>query len=84
MGYCLTKGDAMANRNEKTPGNTPGRYYVDTTCTGCGVCIDTAPGVFVMHDSVAYVVKQPDASSETAAADAKASCPSESIGDDGV
>jgi len=73
----------MANKNEKTEGNVPGRYYVDTSCTGCGLCVDTAPLVFAMKGDTAAVVKQPDAAGETAAADAKSSCPSESIGDDG-
>lgn len=75
----------MADKNTKTIGNVPGRYYVDTSCTGCGLCVDSAPAVFALNaDNLAAVVKQPSAAEETSAADAKASCPSGSIGDNGA
>jgi ferredoxin len=76
----------MANKHLKNPENVPGKYYVDSTCIDCGLCPDTAPSVFKRHDEGGYsiVYKQPATEEEVALAeDARESCPSESIGNDG-
>jgi ferredoxin len=77
----------MADKNLKTPENIPGRYYVDNTCIDCGLCPDTAPHIFKRFDEGGYSVvhRQPQTSQEIALADeARESCPTESIGNDGM
>ncbi len=45
-------------------------------CTGCGLCVDTCPEVFVMGDSVAEVILDPVTSDlEDCAKDAEDGCP---------
>jgi len=77
----------MADRTLKIPTNVPGPYYVDETCVDCGMCPSLAPGIFRRDDhhgtSVAY--HQPITPEELASAeDARTSCPTESIGNDGA
>jgi ferredoxin len=77
----------MADKNIKTPENIPGRYYVDNTCIDCGLCPDTAPHIFKRFDEGGYSIvhRQPETSQEIALADeARESCPTESIGNDGM
>jgi ferredoxin len=77
----------MADKNLKTPENVPGRYYVDRTCIDCGLCPDTAPHIYKRFDEGGYSVvhRQPQTSQEIALADeARESCPTESIGNDGI
>ena len=39
----------MADPNDKVPGQTPGRYYVDTQCIDCDLCRETAPANFTRN-----------------------------------
>jgi len=76
----------MADRNDKNPLNVPGKYYNDLTCIDCDLCREIAPRVFTRDDDegLSYVWKQPVTSEEIAAAEeARRSCPTETIGDDG-
>ena len=74
----------MADKTQRNPDNVPGPYYTDNNCTNCGLCADSAPENFVLGDNCAYVKKQPANAAEKAACDeAKASCPSDGVGDDG-
>jgi ferredoxin len=49
-------------------------------CTGCGVCVDTCPEVFVLRDDISVVLvgEVPQEYAE-AARDAADSCPTEAI-----
>ncbi len=76
----------MADIDEKTPLNVPGKFYVDSSCIDCDLCRETAPSIFGRDDDegVSYVLKQPETDEETAAAvEAMEGCPVEAIGDDG-
>lgn len=76
----------MADKQYKVPENAKGAYYVSRDCIACGLCTQEAPDTFVMKDdgSYAFVHKQPSTEAEIAAAEqAKESCPSDSIGNDG-
>jgi ferredoxin len=56
------------------------RAVVKDDCSGCGLCVDSAPEVFEMDGSVAKVKMDPipDNLAESAR-EAAAGCPSESI-----
>jgi len=76
----------MAEPTNKTPENVPGPYYVDDTCIDCDMCRSDAPQFFQRNDDGAYtyVHRQPITAQEIALAeDARLSCPTESIGNDG-
>jgi ferredoxin len=76
----------MADASSKTPGNVGGKYYVDDTCSGCQVCIETAPNNFKMDDDeeYAFVFKQPENDEEREACEESVeNCPEEAIGNDG-
>ena len=76
----------MANKNEKVHGNVTGTYYVDNSCISCGMCEETAPKNFKVDDNgdFALVFKQPQNEEEQhACEEAKNTCPTEAIGDDG-
>jgi ferredoxin len=76
----------MANRNEKTPGNVPGQFYVDSSCIDCDMCRDKAPATFVRNDEVGLTVValQPSTDDEFVLAKAALEgCPTNSIGMDG-
>ena len=75
----------MANPNNQTPGNAPGAFYVDTNCTGCGLCEADAPDHFqVTEADIAVVVRQPDTDAERQACEqARENCPVDAIGNDG-
>lgn len=81
----MAEGEKMANKKDKIPENVPGRYYVDTECAFCQTCIDLAPENFYsQNDEYAYVKRQPEnEAEEEACKEAMASCPSDSIGNDG-
>lgn len=76
----------MAERTRKLPENIPGAYYVDETCIDCDLCRSTAPEFFKRHDGGGYsiVYRQPVTPEEAAKAEeARASCPTDTIGKDG-
>jgi len=76
----------MAELIHKTSENVSGPYYVDDTCVDCDQCRSTAPDFFTRHDArgYTYVRRQPQTPEEIALAeDARLSCPSDSIGNDG-
>jgi ferredoxin len=53
--------------------------FVDAeACTGCELCTDTMPEVFVMSDGIS-TVKNSEGASETAIQDVIDSCPAECI-----
>jgi len=75
----------MADNSAKTPGNVPGKWYVDSTCIGCALCNGTAPDIFSMSDdgSTAFVARQPSGDADMAlAAQALSDCPVGAIGKD--
>ena len=77
----------MANRNQKTPQNVSGPFYVDDTCIDCDLCRNTAPHFFSRFDEGGYTVafRQPQTAEEIALAkEALEGCPTNSIGDDGA
>ncbi|HXJ56069.1 MAG TPA: ferredoxin [Verrucomicrobiae bacterium] len=77
----------MPNRNEKNPGNVPGPFYVDSSCIDCDMCREIAPTSFQRNDDIglSIVFHQPTNPAEwDAAREAATSCPTESIGADGV
>jgi len=76
----------MADKNLKNSENVAGRFYVDNTCTDCDVCRSNAPKFFKRHDEggYSYVYRQPETPEEIAEAeDARNSCPTDTIGNDG-
>ena len=83
---AATKDNPMANRNEKSPGNAPGVFYVDSSCIDCDMCRETAPASFKRDDEIglSFVYRQPTTDAElTQAREAMTGCPTESIGNDG-
>jgi ferredoxin len=76
----------MANKNDKTPGNVPGPFYVDSTCIDCDLCRNTAPATFIRNDEIGATVagRQPVTPEEIVLAkEAAEGCPTDSIGMDG-
>ncbi len=76
----------MANSKDKAPENIPGPYYNDTTCIDCDLCRELAPQFFKRQDNggYTYVYRQPLTVEEILLAeDARVSCPTDSIGNDG-
>jgi len=75
----------MADKTARLPQNAPGKWYVDSTCIGCGLCTVTAPDIFTMgDDGQAFVARQPANDAETElAVQAANDCSAQSIGDDG-
>jgi len=77
----------MANLSDRLLFNVPGKFYVDDTCTDCGLCPDMAPSIFRRNDAEgqSHVWHQPETAEEAALAEeAMAACPTESIGADGI
>jgi len=77
----------MADVDSKLDGNVPGKYYVDDTCSACGVCSETAPDHFKLTDDEenAFVYKQPANDAEIELCEeAMEDCPEESIGNNGA
>ncbi|MGL1936515.1 MAG: ferredoxin [Fibrobacterales bacterium] len=76
----------MADISLKFEDNVPGKWYVDSECTGCELCTDHAPDNFEMSDDGgnSLVIKQPENEEEIEAMEAAMEeCPVESIGKDG-
>ena len=76
----------MADRTDKNHRNKAGNYYNDLSCIDCGLCCEVAPQIFARDDDegFAYVKRQPASPAEISAAEeARLSCPTESIGNDG-
>jgi ferredoxin len=76
----------MADKNNKVPENVPGEFYLDNSCVDCDLCRQIAPDIFARYDEggYSYVQRQPETITEFAAAEeARVSCPTESIGNDG-
>ena len=77
----------MASKDNKIPGNVPGKYYVDEDCIGCSACVDEASENFQMKEgtTLAIIYKQPDDEDQKEACEgAKDTCPVNAIGDDGA
>ncbi len=76
----------MAEQSKRLPENISGKYYIDSECINCGLCIEIAPGIFKLDEisQNQYVYKQPSLPSEIVILkEAIESCPTEAIGDDG-
>lgn len=76
----------MATASDRTPDNVPGRYYVDTSCIDCDQCRVVAPELFARNadTGLTFVQKQPVTDEEIALAEeARTTCATESIGNDG-
>ncbi len=76
----------MADKKDKVVDNTAGRYYIDSGCIACGLCINEAPKCFKMTESedYAYVCRQPENEKEEAdCAAAMEMCPVNAIGNNG-
>lgn len=76
----------MADIDEKTEKNVPGKFYVDSSCIDCDLCRETAPDFFARDDDegVSYVKQQPtDEEGQSLCTEAMEGCPVEAIGDDG-
>lgn len=74
----------LADPGLKTPGNAPGRYYVDETCIASKFCCAVAEKNIRMGDNFAYVHRQPETPEEVEACrEAINGCPVSAIGDDG-
>jgi ferredoxin len=76
----------MADKSQKVPENSPGRWYVDSSCALCDVCTDQAPMLLGYDEDKTYVYfkRQPATPKEIEAAEgARDVCPSGAIGDDG-
>ncbi len=76
----------MANPNERIPGNTPGRYYVDGSCIDCEQCQTMAPALFSRdaERGSSFVQRQPSSPEELELAEeVLTSCPVQAIGGDG-
>ena len=77
----------MPNALEKSPRNVAGQYYVDTTCVDCDMCREIAGRIFSPDDEsgLSFVRRQPDTEADRLLAEeARQSCPTESIGNDGA
>jgi ferredoxin len=76
----------MADQNDRVPENVPGRFFVDTQCIDCGLCLEVAPNNFLHQDEAGYVYvgKQPKNDDEVGVCqEALETCPVEAIGDEG-
>ena len=76
----------MAEKEEKWPENTAGKFYVDEQCIDCDLCRETAPDFFTRNDDGGYshVYKQPEKEEDIELCmEALEGCPVEAIGDDG-
>lgn len=77
----------MATVTDRNPENVPGRYYVDSSCIDCDQCRVLAPEIFVRNPDtgLTYVQKQPVTDEEiNLAEEARTTCATESIGNDGA
>ena len=77
----------MPEKTERLLQNAAGAYYVDSSCIDCDMCRSTAPNVFKRDEDIGMSVAfhQPVTVEEIAIAEeARAGCPTESIGNDGL
>lgn len=77
----------MATLTDRNPDNVPGAYYVDSSCIDCDQCRVIAPELFARNpdSGFTYVQKQPVTDEEIALAEeARTTCATESIGNDGA
>lgn len=77
----------MAILTDRLRENSPGPYYVESSCTDCDLCRSIAPAFFSRHEETGYSIvhRQPVTVDEIALAEeALHSCPSDSIGSDGA
>ena len=71
----------MANPARRFPDNSPGDFYVDTTCIDCDACRRIAPSSFAEAADHSYVARQPESEAERRRAlMALIACPTGSIG----
>ena len=73
----------MATLLDRLSENTPGSFYVDSSCIDCDQCRSLAPEFFARNDDIgmSIVQRQPIADEEIELCrEAMAGCPSESIG----
>ncbi len=71
---------------EKFPENCEGRFYVDSHCINCSLCLEIAVGIFATNheDGYEYVVRQPETEQEfQLVAEAIELCPASAIQDNG-
>ncbi len=76
----------MATLSERTPGNVPGRYYVDASCIDCDQCRAMAPDIFARDadTGLGFVKRQPITQDEIdLVEEALSACATGSIGNDG-
>jgi glyoxylase-like metal-dependent hydrolase (beta-lactamase superfamily II)/ferredoxin len=71
----------VADRQKGVPENSPGEFFVDTTCIDCDTCRQLAPATFAEAAEYSYVHRQPaTAADKRAALQALVACPTASIG----
>lgn len=76
----------MADKRNRLPENTPGKFYVDDSCIDCDACRATAPDNYARNDEkgYSYLMKQPtNKQEEELCIEALEGCPVEAIGMDG-
>ena len=76
----------MAEKSERLSENVAGKFYVDSSCSDCEVCLEAAPGHFKFSEENGYcfVSKQPETEEQRVLCiEALEGCPCQSIGDDG-
>ena len=54
----------MADIDEKTPLNVPGKFYVDSSCIDCDLCRETAPENFGRDEDEGCLLYTSDAADE--------------------
>ena len=73
----------MATIDDRLPENTPGRFFVDSSCIDCDQCRSHAPDFFHRNDDIGHsvVYRQPSTPEEVELCqEALEGCPTESIG----
>lgn len=71
----------MASLQEKRPQNTPGEFFVDSSCIDCDTCRWMTPTVFNRQDGQSAVYHQPQTEAERLQSlQALLACPTASIG----
>lgn len=76
----------MATLSLRISENAPGRFYVDSACTGCFLCWFLAPGLFKQVPETGHFClrHQPETPEGVRLVlDAMKFCPTSSIGSDG-
>ena len=76
----------MADKLSKQPVNTPGPWYVDTSCALCRLCLEEAPNLlnYNADETAVHFSRQPQSLEEMDAAErAMNVCPTLAIGNDG-